>query len=326
MTKRFANSIRATMLVAGLVCAGAFANAETWPSKVVRIVVPYPPGGAVDMVTRKMAQHLTEQTGQTFIVENRAGATGTIGAAQVARAAPDGYTLLANDTTYSLLPHIFRKLPFEWADDLQPVGAFMFAPTGVVVRAGSPYKTVNDLVAAAKAAPGKISFGSGGAGSMPHFATEAFGIASGARFMHVPFKGAGEATAAVLAGTVDFQIASTPGVMGQVKGGSLRLLAVSGESRLKALPAVPTFQQAGIKRFGVTNFTGLWAPRHVPAEVTARLQREIATAMASPDMRAYADSIGADPGHWDTATFTRKLAESTALWGKVATETGFDKQ
>lgn len=323
---KFATFRRAVGIALGSACLASTAMGQAWPSKPVRIVVPYPPGGAVDAVTRKMAQHLTEQTGQTFYVENKSGATGTIGAAQVAQAPADGYTLMANDTTYTLVPHIYKNLPFDYSHDLLPVAAYVFAPMTIAVKTSSPYKTLGDLLAAGKSSPGKLTYGSGGAGSTPHFTTEAFGVASGTRFMHVPFKGSGEATAAVLGGTVDFQMASTPGIMGQVKGGVMRLLAVSGDTRSPALPEVPTFAEAGVKGFSVTNFTGLWVPRNVPPEVTAKLQREIATAMASADMRAYAESIGAAPGQWDAATFTKKLAESTALWGKVAAETGFDKQ
>ncbi|MGO4763266.1 Bug family tripartite tricarboxylate transporter substrate binding protein [Cupriavidus sp. 2KB_3] len=302
------------------------AHAETWPSKPVKIVVPYPPGGAVDAVTRKMAQRLTEQTGQSVFVENKAGATGTIGAVQVARSAPDGYTLLANDTTYALLPHIFKKLPFDYAQDLQPVCAYVFAPMGVVVKADSRFKTLNDLIAAAKGADSKISYGSGGPGSTPHFASEALGLATGAHFMHVPFKGAGEATVALLGGTVDFQMASISGVIGQVQGNKLRVLAVSGDKRLPALAGVPTFAEAGVRGYGVTNFTGLWAPKGTPADVLARLQKEVATAMATPEMRTYAENIGADAGYWDAGAFRKEMGARTAYWGKVASATGFEKQ
>jgi len=323
---RFTRRGLAATLALALAGVGTGALAETWPSKPVKIVVPYAPGGAVDVVTRKMAQKLTEQTGQSFFVENKAGATGTIGIASVVQSAPDGYTLVANDTTYALLPHIFRKLPFDHEKDLQPVGAFVFAPMAVAVRAESPFKSLDDLLKGAKAEPGKITYGTGGAGTTPHFAAEALGIATGVRFLHIPFKGAGEATQALLSGTIDYQIASTPGVIGQVKGGKVRLLAVSGDKRLPALAQVPTFAEAGLKGYGVVNFTGLWAPKGTPAEVTARLQKEIATAMASADMKAYAESIGAEPGRWDAATFARNLGERTAYWGKVAANTAFDKQ
>lgn len=300
--------------------------AQAWPDKPVRIIVPYPPGGAVDVVTRKMAAKLQEQTGQTFFVENKAGATGTIGLSSVVQAAPDGYTLAANDTTYALLPHIFKKLPFDHEKDLLPVGAYVFAPMGVVVKADSKFKTLGDLVAAAKVEANRVSYGTGGAGSAPHFVSEALGIAAGANFLHVPFKGAGEATMAVLSGTIDFQAASTPGVMSHVKGGKARLLAVSGNKRLPSLPDVPTFFEAGLKYPGLINFTGLWAPKGTPQAVIDRLQKELATAMASADMKAFSDSIASDPGYWDAATFAKDLRERTAYWGKIAANTAFERQ
>ncbi len=182
------------------------AQAQTWPSKPVKIIVPYAPGGAVDVVTRKMAAKLQEPTGQSFFIENKAGATGTIGTigiSQALQSPADGCTLLANDTTYALLPHIFKKLPFDHAHDLLPVAAFVFAPMGVVVKADSRFKTLGELLAEARKAPNTVSYGTGGAGTTPHFVSEALGIAGGANFMHIPYKGAGEATMAILSGTID---------------------------------------------------------------------------------------------------------------------------
>lgn len=302
------------------------ALADTWPSKPVKIVVPYAAGGAVDVVTRKMAQKLTEQTGQSFFIENKAGATGTIGAQQVAKAEADGYTLLANDTTYSLLPHIFKKLPFDHATDLQPVAAFVFAPMALAVNSQSRHKTLREMLADAKSQPNKITYGSGGAGTTPHFASEALGIAAGVNLMHVPFKGAGEATQAVLSNTIDMQIASSTGLMGNVKGGKMRLLAVSGDKRLAALPDVPTFREAGVPWDGVLNWTGLWAPKGTPPAVLARLQKETATAMATPDMKAFAEGMGAEPRQVGAETFGKLLKDSTEAWGKVAANTAFERQ
>ncbi|BFO55462.1 MULTISPECIES: Bug family tripartite tricarboxylate transporter substrate binding protein [Comamonadaceae] len=299
---------------------------QAYPDKPVKIVVPYPPGGAVDQVTRRIAQKLTEQTGQSFFVENKAGATGTIGAAQVARSPGDGYTLMANDTTYSILPQVFRKLPWDHAQDLVPVAGFNFAPTAVVVAAGSPFKTLGEMVAYSQAHPGKLNYGTGGAGTMPHFATAALEGASGLKATHVPFKGAGEATMALLSGTIDFQIASTPGVMGQVRGGKVRLLAVSGDQRLKALPDVPTFAQAGVPGYKVVNFTGLWAPRGTPGPVLEKLRSEIATAMASSDVQAFADDLGAVPRVVSGKAFSDKLQADGQLWEAVAARVSIDKQ
>jgi len=317
------------LLIALAAACAAFGSAhaeQPWPSKVVRIVVPYGPGGAVDVVTRKMADKLTQQTGQTFIVENRAGATGTIGAQQVARAEPDGYTLMANDTTYSLLPHIFKKLPFDHDHDLVPVAAFVFAPMALAVNADSPFKTVKQLTDEAAAHPGKITYGSGGAGTTPHFAAEALGASAGVKFMHVPFKGAAEATQAILAHNIDMQMASTTGLMGQVQGGRMRLLAISGDKRLAALPNVPTFREAGVKWDGVVNWTGLWAPKGTPPAVIDRLQTEVAKAMATPDMVKFAQNMGAQPREVGAAEFGRMLKDSTAFWGKIAANASFERQ
>jgi tripartite-type tricarboxylate transporter receptor subunit TctC len=319
--------IRLRLLLAAMtLAASTFAQAQAWPAKPVKIIVPYPPGGAVDVVTRKVAAKLQEQTGQTFFVENKPGATGTIGLAAVVQSPADGYTLAANDTTYALLPHIFKKLPFDHDRDLLPVGAFVFAPMSVVVKADSRFRTLGDLIEAAKSKPETVTYGTGGAGTTPHFVSEALGIASGVKFMHVPYKGAGEATMAMLSGTIDFQVASTPGVMGNVKGGKARILAVSGGKRLAALPEVPTFAEAGVRNFGLINFTGLWAPKGTPQAVLDRLQKELAATMASADMKAFAESIASEPGFWDAAAFSKDLHERTAYWGKVAANTAFERQ
>ncbi len=308
-----------------LLCS-TLGHAQSWPSRPVRFVVPYPPGGAVDVVTRKIASRLQEQTGQSFVVENKPGATGTIGIGSVLQSPRDGYTFVANDTTYALLPHIFRKLPFDHEKDLVPVGAFVFAPMALVVKADSRFKTLGDLVAAARVEANRVSYGTGGAGTTPHFIAEALGIATGVNFLHVPYKGAGEATLGLLSGTIDFQFASTPGVMGNAKAGKVRLLAVSGERRLSVLPDVPTFTEAGVKSFGLINFTGLWAARGTPTAVIERLQKELAIAMASPEMKAFSEGIASEPGYWDAASFARDLAERTAYWGKVASNTAFERQ
>lgn len=326
MSRNVLKLSRAT--VAGLLSLSALAahGADAWPSRPVRIIVPYAPGGAVDVATRKIAQKLGEQTGQSFIVENKPGATGTIGVGEAARAAPDGYTLVANDSTYSLLPFIFKSLPFDYKADLQPVSAFLFAPMALAVNASGPYQSLQDLIGKAKAAPDTVTYGSGGPGTTPHFAAEGLGLAAGAKFMHVPFKGAAEATQAVLSNVIDFQFASTSGVMGSVKGGKLRLLAVSGEKRLSVLPETPTFAQAGVKDFGVVNWTGIWVPKGTPEDVLARLQKEISTAMTAADVQSFARELGIEARAADAREFSRILADTNAMWGNVAANINFQQR
>ncbi|OZI32078.1 ABC transporter substrate-binding protein [Bordetella genomosp. 10] len=301
--------------------------AETWPARPVRIIVPYGPGGAVDVATRKMAQLLGEQTGQSFVVENRVGASGSIAVSQVARSPGDGYTLLADDTGYSLLPFIFRKLPFDPDRDLLPVSAFVFAPMVLLVKADGPYQTLASLLDKARQQPGKITYATGGAGTTPHFVSEALGMAAGVKFMHIPYTGSTQGTQAVLSGLIDFQFASTTGVMGPVQAGQLRLLAISGDARLGILPNVPTFAEAGVRNFkGVVNWTGLWAPRGTPQPVLDRLQQEVATAMNSPAMKDYARQMGAENKYVGAADFAKLLRESNALWSGVAQNINFRSQ
>ena len=313
-------------LVAALAVNVSAHAADAYPNKAVKVVVPYPPGGAVDQVTRRVAQKLTEQTGQSFVIDNKAGGTGTIGIGQVVRSAPDGYTLVANDLTYSILPYVFKKLPWDQDHDLVPIAAFNFAPVAVVVASDSKFKTLADLVTYAKANPGKLNYGTGGSGTMPHFGTEALKRAAGFEATHVPFKGNGEATMALLGNQIDFQLASTAGVISQVKGGKVRLLAISGAKRLNALPDVPTFAEAGFKSYSVVNFTGLWTPKGTPAPVVAKLQKEIVAAMASKDVQEFAESIGSVPNVLSGDEFTKLLRENSRLWGQVAESAQIEKQ
>jgi tripartite-type tricarboxylate transporter receptor subunit TctC len=300
-------------------------NAQTYPSRQVKIVVPYPPGGAVDAVVRRVAQQLTIQTGQTFFVENKPGAAGTLGAAYVAQSANDGYTLLGNDFTYAILPHIFKKLPFKY-DDLTPLAGLLSAPMAAAVATNSKYKTLKELVDDAHAHPGQLTFGTGGPGTIPHFSTEAFGLASKSTFMHIPFKGAGEATIALLTGTINFEIATTPGLIGQVKGGKVRILGISAPQRLSVFPDAPTFAEAGFPQYSVSNDIGLWAPKNLPPAVMAKLQDEIGKAVASAGIKSYADAIGAQAHFQDSQVFGKTVASNTALWGKVAEAIHFERQ
>jgi tripartite-type tricarboxylate transporter receptor subunit TctC len=269
---------------------------ELWPQRPVRIVVPYSPGASTDHVSRRMAQDLTARLGQPIIVENKTGAMGTIGMAEVARASADGYTFLGMDSGFTMLPHLVRSTPFDAVRDFVPIGAYVFSPLGVVVNAASPYRTLQDLLERARAVPGKITFGSGGIGTFPQLATEDLASRVGVSLLHVPFRGAAEGAQALLSGTIDMQIASPATVLGNLgPSGRMRMLAIGSERRLKRLPDVPTFAEAGVEGFVLRNWIGLFAPRGTAQAIIDRMAQEIVAAMNTPEMKSYAEDIAAEP-------------------------------
>ena len=300
--------------------------AAGYPDKTVRIVVPYAPGGAVDVVTRKVAQKLTDQTGQTFIVENKPGASGTIGAQTVLRAAPDGYTLLALDNTFSLLPFVFKKLPWEGDLPFVPVAVSAYTPVLLLVNSDSKFKDLASLIAYAKANPGKLTYGSGGNGSAPHFSGEAFQQATGVKLTHVPYKGASETVTGLLSNQVDLVLLSTGSVASHLKGGKLRALAASGSKRLASFPTVPTFAEAGVPGFGIVNWSGLAAPPKTPPEVVTRLNAEVRKALEAPDTKEFLAALSADPGGGTPEAFAKLLKDEHARWGAVAQKVDIEKQ
>ena len=308
-------------LVGGLLLASlaALAQAQSaWPEKPVRIVVPYAPGGTTDYAARQIAQKLTEQTRQSFFVENKAGASGTIGTDLVAKSAPDGTTLLTNDTTYAMLPSLFARLPWDHANGLVPVTTIAQTPVVLVVGANSPFKTLQELVAHAQKHPAQLNFGSGGAGSSTHLAAELFKREGKVFITHIPYKGAGDAMLGVMSGQVDLLITASPTAIPQVKGGKVRALAVTGDKRLAGLPDVPTFREAGLPSYTVTNWFGLAAPKGTPPEVVARLQGEVKKALADPALRERFAQQGALPGGMAPADFASFIRQETQIWGAVA--------
>ena len=259
---------------------------EPYPSRPVRIVVAYPPGGAVDTIARKVAQKLSEQMGQQFVVENKPGASGTMGAREVARAEPDGYTLLAIDNSYTMLPYVFAKLPWDHASDLVPITVSAFSPIMVVVGEGSRFADLKGLIDP-RGRTRQLTYGTGGKGSATHFAAEAFQQAADVKLYHVPYKGAGDAVVGVMSGQVDLITASPPSVMGNIRGGQMRALAISGTDRVPALPDVPTFAEAGLPQYSVLNWSGLAASKGTPPEIIQKLQAGVAKALAEPDVKEF---------------------------------------
>ena len=311
-----------------LLFASGLAGAQqpAWPSKPVRLVVPYSAGGTTDFAGRQIAQKLTEQLGQSFFVENKAGGSGTIGTQMVARAAPDGTTFLVNDTAYTMLPALFAKLPWDHDTDLVPVTTLLQTPVILVVPVASPFKTLQDLLAHARQQPGTLNFGSGGTGSSAHLQAELFNKEAGITLTHVPYKGAGEAMLGLVAGQVDMLISATPTAIPQIRGGKVRALAVTGGARLPVLPDVPTFAEAGVKGYAVMNWFGLAAPKGTPAPVIERMQKSVAQALADPALRERLAEQGAQPGGMESAEFAQLLRSETRQWSQAARQANIQPQ
>jgi tripartite-type tricarboxylate transporter receptor subunit TctC len=309
---------RTFVLGAGLAPLATTAHAQTnWPQQVVRIVVPFAPGSFTDISARLLAQELTEQIGQSVIVENRGGAGGTAGTTMVVRAAPDGYTLLLTDTSLSISPGLYPNLPYDPVKDLAQISRIATSPSILLVRPGLGPRTLNDLVALAKQKPGQITFGSGGPGSSAHLAMELLLNVTGTKALHVPFRGVAAAIAEVIAGRVDMAIASLASGVAHVKSGALLGLAVSGDKRSTLLPDVPTFIEAGVPRYDMSYWWGIAAPANTPPAIIERLNREVVKACAQPRLQSAFMKQAAVAATSTPQEMTRHLEREVAVWRNI---------
>jgi tripartite-type tricarboxylate transporter receptor subunit TctC len=309
------------LIAACLFAAAPQASAQGWPDKPIRLIVNFGTGGAPDLVARLYAPRLSEALGQPVVVENRAGAGGNIGVEAVARSAADGYTLLSSaSSSFVIGPHIYTKLAFDPVKDIVPVAAAALTPMYLVVRPGLPAATVAELVAHARANPGKLNYGSAGAGTLPHAAAEMLLRTAGIRATHVPYKGSGAALAALLGDQVDFVF--DPGVaIPQVKAGKARLLAVGSAARSPGFPDTPTLREAGADMTAVS-VVGLFAPAGTPAEIVARLNRELARIMQAPESRAALSAMAAEGITASPQEFAAQLTRDRERFGVIVREAG----
>ena len=309
------------VLAAAFTSLALGALAQGYPSKPVRIIVPFAPGGNVDITARLVAPGLQEALGQPVVVENRAGAGGTIGADQVAKAAPDGYTLLmGSNSTFSVAPSLYPKNPYHPVKDFAPVASIASAPFVLVVPGSGNAKTAAELVAAAKASPGKLTMSSAGTGSSNHLVGEFFQEISGARFTHVPYKGSGQALTDLMAGTVDLHFDQLTSAAGHVKSGKLRALMVAAPNRVAMMPDVPTAREAGYPTFEATNVTGLIAPAGTPAEVIQRINAAVNKVLADAALREKFAGIGATTTGGTPEDFAKYIREDFARWTRIVKE------
>lgn len=303
-----------------LACA---AQAQDFPNKPIRLVVPFPAGGGTDIVARKLAEHLRQDLGQPVIVETRPGASGNIGADAVARSAPDGYTLMLTAAPFAIAPAMFKSLSFDPLKDFTPIAQLATVPLLVVTRAESPLNSVADIVATARKAPDSLSYASFGNGSPPHLVGESMKLLTGTRMAHVPYKGGQSALADILSGQISFAIMDVVSMTPLVKAGRLKALAITGPQRAPSLPEVPTLSQAGVA-FDTVGWYAVFGPAGVPAAVTDKLNTALVKAMATPDMRALilnGGSIPIEPAS-SPAQWGRQFRSDVETWAKVARESG----
>ena len=310
------------LLVATLLFTASFACAQGYPQKPVRIVVPFPPAGAVDIVGRILGEKLTQAMGQQFVVENRAGAGGIVGSELVARAAPDGYTLLAVSSAHATNPTLFPKIPYNTERDFVPVSLLAGSSYILLTHPSMPVKNVRELITFARTQAGRINFASGGPASLPHLSGELFNLMAGVALVHVPYKGSAPAATAVLGGEVPLLFSNLLGVMPFVQAGRFRALGVTGLKRVSSAPDVPTIAEAGLPGYEVIGWYGLVAPANTPKEIVARLSAQTAAAMRAPEVVKRFSSEGAEPVGSTPEVFAEVIARDTAKWAKVIKASG----
>ncbi len=318
--------IAAALLAAAALHTGS-AAAQAYPSKPIRLMVPFPPGGSTDIIGRIVAQKLSAQLGQPVVVENRGGAGGTIGTAVAAKAAPDGYSLMVGTTsTHVVAPSVYAKLEYDPVKDFTPVSLMAVTPYLLVVNPAVQAKTVKELVDLMRAQPGRLNYASAGIGSTTHLAMEMLKSASGTFALHIPYNGNGPAGAATIAGQVEILFGSLPAVLPHAKSGRVRALAVGTLKRSPSLPEVPTVAESGYPGFDASLWLAIMAPAGTPAPVIERLHKEVVAAVSAPETRDLLDKNGAEVLTSTPAELAAMIREGVAKYAKIVKTAGVTAQ
>lgn len=307
-------------LVAALMLASSFhaAAAETYPTRPIRLIVPYPPGASTnDILGRALAQRMTMGLGQQVVVDNRSGASGTLGSEIAAKSTPDGYTLLIGVASpLSVGPNVY-KLGFDPVKDLAPIARFALIPYVMAVHPSVPAKNIQEFIAYAKANPGKINFGSSGSGGSPHLCSELFKTRTGVNMVHIPYKGGAAAMIDVLSGQVPMICTGATALSAHIASGRLRALGVATLQRSEQMPNLPTIAEQGVKGFDVSSWSGLMAPAGTPKPIIDKLYKEVARIVATDDMKNFMLKTGAEPALMGPQEFGNYIKSEIAVWGKV---------
>lgn len=297
--------------------------AQNYPSKPIRVIVPFPAGGGTDIIARDVTNKLSSTLGWSFVVENKPGSGGNLGVDAAAKAAADGYTLALGQTSnLAINPTLYSKMPYDSLKDLAPVGLVASAPLVLVVAADSPYKTLADIVNASKAKPASLNFASPGNGTVAHLSSELFQKTAGIKFTHIPYKGAAQASTDLIGGQVQLYMSSVPTLLGHIKNGKMRALAVTSLNRVDDLPQVPTVAESGYKGFEAVTWFGFVAPAAVPKDIVVRLNTEINKALQSADVKKKLGDQGADVMGGTPEQFSGLIKSDIARWAPIIKESG----
>jgi tripartite-type tricarboxylate transporter receptor subunit TctC len=295
---------------------------NTYPNQAIRMVVPYPPGGPTDITARVVAAEMSKTIGQSVVIDNRPGASGMIGSEMVTKAAPDGYTLLANASIHVINPSVYPDMRFDAIKDFTPITQLAQVPLVLVVPANSPIKSVKDLVEYAKANPGKVNFGSAGSASAQHLAGESFKIAAGIQMQHIPYKGSAPALTDLAGGQLQLMFDSMPSATPMINSGKLRAIAVTTTVRAKARPDLPTIAESGFPGFDISTWYAYWAPKGTPADIIEKLAASAAQALKNPEVIAKYEAMGAEPVGSTPAQFAAYVESEAKKWNDIVKKSG----